>query len=555
MSVKNFLDQVANLPEDGIGFDSDKWGDLLDKKVPGWKELVADSANWNALAQSKPKEDSDSRDTLMRTIVGVGGLQLANHFIKSKDEDAREGAAWWFRCNLDQFANFSSEGQRLIDDNKILDNLNQIWQHLDPRKREEVINHAWERAIDSWFAQMVGAFELHLHGATRTEINTVLAHEDRYPYWYVWDVGYRFDYYLGRTHPNQPRLSPAASLSRPFVLPRLNFETREPFKTLLAYLQNNNDTASLHHYEVGHAKFLGMTSPIPTVLLPDHAISATIPNDVKKWFKQKQELLAAGKKLPRFPKIEISEDDPPAFKENRRLKQRYEEDGEIGLEGVDVESLLGAYFWDEKRIVIWRKGVELCSRELRSDYGQPKGLPFDDLFLCVLVHELGHWFNAEAKVANGARWDPASLTLRVANREELPAHPDRDTPNASLPVELEGNARSLSSRSYHEAWAQMFAWLYGQEGHPNVLAAFEALEKMQSTPYRAWRQLVSDKSRPDNGPYTLANLRWDQVHILKSLEWSRSLKSAETGHAEPATYADSRFPSTNMMGWLETNLR
>ena len=586
MNVENFLAQIANLPGDRVDEDgnklkseSDNWGSLLDEKVPGWKELVADSANWDALAQSKPKKD---RDDLMIMIVEIVGLELANHFIKSRDSEVRAGATRWFNTHLEQFSEFSSEGKKSMGARNIWDYIIhfgqsielKIWQHLDPRQRNEVIDSVAGEAFRTWPMRVMLAFELHLCGASSAEIRLVMSQHDRddFPYYMLRRHGYHF-YDMSdwpdhrfleellndcrprtpRTQPPQPRLSPAAALARPFDLP--NPEAREPLKALLDYLQSSHDTVSLAYYEVVRAKLLGSTAPIPTLLRPNYSTNPTIPEKVKKWFKQKQVLLAVGEKLPRLPKIEISENDPPAFKENPRLKQRYEEDGEVGLERVDVESLLGAYFGDKKRIVIWRKGVELCSRELRSGYGRPKGLPFEDLFLCVLVHELGHWFNAEAKVANGARWDPALLTLTVTSRHELPVHPDNTTPNASLPDVLKGDARSLSSRSYHEAWAQMFAWLYGQEVDPNVLAAFEALEKMQSAPYQAWRQLVSTKSRPDNGPYTLANLRWDQAHILKSLEWSRSLKSGKTGDALPATYADPSFSSTNMMEWLLTDPR
>ena len=280
-----------------------------------------------------------------------------------------------------------------------------------------------------------------------------------------------------------------------------------------------------------------------------------IPDAIRTWFKEKQELLASGHALPEFPKVEISHDDPPAFRENPELRKRYEEDinpvGDRNDDGdrndinKDIEGLLGVYIWKEKHIIIWRKGVELCSRANQ--------LPHQDLFNCVLVHELGHWFNAEATVANGVQWDLSPIILTAAN-DEQPAHPNINTPNASLPTKITGDARSLSSRCYHEAWAQLFAWLYGREKDAGVLAAFEALEKGQSKPYRAWRQLVSNISNPGLGPYTLNDLRWSQDCILKSLECSRSLKNAK-GDPTPATFADSNFSRTNMIGWLNKHCK
>lgn len=285
--------------------------------------------------------------------------------------------------------------------------------------------------------------------------------------------------------------------------------------------------------------------------------STDIPDAIRTWFKGKQESLAPGHELPDFPKVEISHDDPPAFRKSPALRKRYEEDinpvgdrKNVGDRYViinDIERLLGVYIWSEKRIVIWRKGVQLCSKAIRS------GGNDEDLFNCVLVHELGHWFNAEATVATGVRWDPSPITLTVTSTDEQPAHPNINTPNAKLPSKIEGDARSLSSRSYHEAWAQMFAWLYGHEEDAGVLAAFNALEQRQSKPYHAWRQLVNVKRYPGLGPYTLENLRWSQNDILKSLEWSRSLKNAE-GNPTPATFADRNFPQTNMMNWLTKTL-
>jgi hypothetical protein len=285
--------------------------------------------------------------------------------------------------------------------------------------------------------------------------------------------------------------------------------------------------------------------------LPRVQANTIITPDIRLWLEEKQKILAPGKKLPKLPRVHLSEEDPPAFRQNHRLKNMYyEEDHEKGeLDEADVESLLGCYIFSQRRIIIWRKGVVLCAEKLHRGQGQRPGILYDNLLRCVLVHELGHWFNAEAFVPSGATWDPTPLTLTVAARTEPPVHPDHTTPEAFLPASLTGDARSLSSRSYHEVWAQLFAWLYGHEADDGVLTAFEALEQRQSTPYHAWRKLVSVAPSPGPGPYGLHNLRYPLQRILDSLRWSRTLKDAQNLPA-PATFNDPNFPRTNMLGWL-----
>lgn len=269
-----------------------------------------------------------------------------------------------------------------------------------------------------------------------------------------------------------------------------------------------------------------------------------IPQEMCDWLQTKQKLLAPGKLLPDWPNVLISEDDPPLFVSNPVLKAWYEEDrdernGQPECEFVpDHESLLGVYIWKSKQIIIWRKGVDCCSKLLKVSY--------ESLFDCVLIHELGHWFNAEALTPSSIVWD---LTCKEwkhngQSRDESLISPDWRSPAAALPQTIIGDARSVSSRSYHEAWAQLFAWLYGcEKSKSDVLPAFSRLEPLQSRPYQAWRGLLNDHHQFPNAS-VLEDLDYDQSFILQSLEWSRSLK-------QPVSFADSKRPDTNMLKWLK----
>ena len=315
-------------------------------------------------------------------------------------------------------------------------------------------------------------------------------------------------------------------------------------------------------------------STFPIRSLEESAKTCKIPSPMRDWLQKKQELLAPGTQLPDWPRVLISDENPPLFVSNPSLKKWYEEDrvkNESGLKGEnnnskneglpipreenrerdtpntpeiewrpDHESLQGAYFCETKRIVIWHKGVDCCSKLLNIDY--------HSLFNKVLIHELGHWFNAEAHTPNRISWD---LTLKDWTRttqgvEECPNNPDRRMPDLGLPNVIQGNARSLSSRSYHEVWAQFFAWLYGHEVDGKISNAFNTLEPRQSSPYQAWRKLVSQDANPRVGPYAIEKLRFAQEAILQSLEWSRGL-------GQPVTFDDQPQGqlNTNMLQYME----
>jgi hypothetical protein len=380
---------------------------------------------------------------------------------------------------------------------------------------------------------------------------------------------------------------------------------------LVAKLSTNNFEHELHHF-VDSVKQFKLLITSSAAKFPSHK-----PTKMQLWMQAKQDLMTPGTPLPPWPKVIISDDDPPLFKIDPFYKRMYEEDcsppsasrmecdhhrehgrerernrelEEIPVKQADTERLLGCYYFNKKQIVLWRKGIKLCAARLLHPDNKSRGVPIQALTDCVLVHELGHWFNAEAITPNNIAWDTTPLTITAQ-----PAHQEQIAPldpyDLSSPPSLTGDARSLSSRAYHEAWAQLFAWLYGHEQDQEVLRVFEILENRQSEPYQAWRQLVNPLVDPllacpilaypwpstdsdtdtiyslfkplltkfykqqeqalGQAPYTISDLRWPLEHILSSLEWSRSLRDPkDPSLPAPATFSDPNFKHTNMLSWL-----
>ncbi len=175
---------------------------------------------------------------------------------------------------------------------------------------------------------------------------------------------------------------------------------------------------------------------------------------IAAWFADKQRLLCENRSLSPLPRIEISDEPPPAFEEGPRLKELYETDDEQLCNRKDVESIkvsietwLGCYNGNTGNITIWRKGIELAALLTKQRY--------QTLFDLVLVHELGHWFHHLANTPRGTEWSDEAW--EAANKE------------------------------YDEAWAQWFAWLYANETSGDMLVAFTELEKWLTEPHKAWR--------------------------------------------------------------------
>jgi hypothetical protein len=328
--------------------------------------------------------------------------------------------------------------------------------------------------------------------------------------------------------------------------------------------------AGLHKVNIYRPQSIGFESEINK-----------INKSICDWIQAKQAVLAPGKILPEWPEVILSEDDPPIFKTNKRLKEIYEEDEAEGFLDYppDFEKLLGCYIPSKQTIILWIKGIELCSRRLfagRDKNGQEMiGIPFENLLTCVYVHELGHWFSHVAHTANDITWDSQKISVIPSpGQDEIFGYsPEKDSSLPELPngfqihelmhylvfpvdskFELEiksfGDAYSCSSDSYHEVWAQWLAWLYGCEKDSGALEAFEVLERLQSRPYKAWRKLVNSAPNPDRGlynqkSYILSDLRYTQKQILDSLEWSRS-------HRIPVTFDNPNHKATNMLLWLKS---
>ncbi len=139
MNLQDFLKSVAKLPKAGSDFNSN-WGEILDKDAAGWQAVVQDSANWDDLArQTKPRKAGAE---LMMAIVNLVGLDMANHFISSGNNDAKGNAKSWFLNNLSQYAKFSAKGKESIDADDLISNPGQVWKHLGKNKRTDLIDYA-----------------------------------------------------------------------------------------------------------------------------------------------------------------------------------------------------------------------------------------------------------------------------------------------------------------------------------------------------------------------------------------------------------------------------
>jgi hypothetical protein len=229
-----------------------------------------------------------------------------------------------------------------------------------------------------------------------------------------------------------------------------------------------------------------------------------IPKQMTDWLTCLGRSCSDGQDLPPWPAVVLSDAHPPAFSGERGERPDL----------YDIEQWLGCYCWEKVEVTLWKKGISEVSAAL--------GVSYLDLLNAVLIHELGHWFNHLAPVGNGElRWAPDAIE------------------------------RYSKCRRYDEVWAQIFVWRYGQDKDPGVLAVFEALERRQSAPYKAWRRLVSDADDPGDGPYRLKDLRKfasedadeNFREVLRSLERSRE-------HGKEARF-DTGCSETNMLDHLE----
>jgi len=148
---------------------------------------------------------------------------------------------------------------------------------------------------------------------------------------------------------------------------------------------------------------------------------------------------------------EASEQSHQIFSEPERL-QRY-----VAAERSDyiIDNLLGAYFPERKRIVLYTKMIRHAATELRVD--------IDALMTVVYTHETVHAFSHIGHDLNGRMWDGFSL-------------PSADGPEARLSTP-------------HEAIAQYYTYkLLERIGDGRLIDVFLILEKNSDPIYRAWRQ-------------------------------------------------------------------
>lgn len=562
MSLEEFVSVVNSLPEQqgGTSFNWGlEWQTALNHRCPGWITIAADPGNWAIL--EKDLQPKRNRDKLFMGMCDVVGSALANHWISSPDRDAVTAAKDWFADHLRSFNEFCEEGRLWAAgaaEGKKIDAWYitvELWDYLPSGTKKQFIETQWEWIERHQLTYFWSSFGWHALGATSREIDEYHHHfggwRDNINMGRIMAFDRNLDKFRNRlaretgasaAHPSAP-MPPEVALSRVFQRP--GYVIPVEAERIFSIITEAKDHESLELWKALDEKSRRHWERLPARWVPVYDYTDEISGEIKSWLQQKQEILTPGAALPEWPSIEISEEAPPFFKHNPAMKKRYEEDQDWIFDGSpDFESLLGCYFSLQKKIVLWRKGIELCAR--RMGLGPDRqGLQVGELTRCVLVHELGHWFCDVAVVASSLDWDLHEIEVQInGHDEEIGYLPDVNQ------TTLTGTAWSLSSRSFHEVWAQWFAWLYGQEVDRGVLDAFMALEARQSPPYQAWRKLVSTKTPPGAGPYSLADLRFSQKKILKSLEWARALRDAKTGDPLPATFDDRNFPHTNLLDHL-----
>jgi len=555
MTLEEFVSVVNSLPEqDGNLNWGSEWQSVLNVRCPDWKQTARDQGNWPIL--EKDLRPRCNRDKLFIALCNVVGSGLANRWISSSDRDAVTAAQNWFGDHLRGFKDFCEEGRRwaaqAAEGRKIhaSDITTELWGYLPSGTKHQFIETHWEWIERAQFVAFFDSFGLHALGATRSEI-------DEYCRFFLGFYGRSFRNLEDEIRMIRSRIAkfigagagplpvpvpPEVALGRIFQRPGF-FITVES-ENILSMITDSKDFESLKLWKLLDEKSRQRWEKPPTRWIPVYDYSDEIPNNLKSWLQKKQEILSPGAILPEWPSIVISEDDPPVFVQDPAMKRLYEEDQDMYVDlAPDFESLLGCYFSKQKKIVLWRKGIDFCARRMGLGPNR-QTLPVDKLIRCVLVHELGHWFCDVAVVPSGSDWDPREIEVKIEGHvEDVGYLPQGDQ------TTLKGTAWSLSSRSFHEMWAQWFAWLYGHEVDTGVLEVFVALEKRQSKPYQAWRKLVSKDLDPDAGPYSLADLRFSQEEILKSLDWARMLRD-DTGDPIPATFDDTNFPNTNLLDHL-----
>jgi hypothetical protein len=186
--------------------------------------------------------------------------------------------------------------------------------------------------------------------------------------------------------------------------------------------------------------------------------------------------VGASGSIPELPPIILSSETPPLFRKYPAIEQEYRRQFEDGtpIDGnfpyphdtpIDIEEVLGVYYSNPSRIVLYTMGIKWCAWKL--------GLGEDALRAVVLVHELGHW-----------------LSHRM--------------PPGEWPLDHFQNTETAVT----EGWAQLISyWTVDaiQATQPEFIDAFQKLNQCQSAPYHVFEEF---KGNPrDQMMTSLDNLR------------------------------------------------
>lgn len=156
-------------------------------------------------------------------------------------------------------------------------------------------------------------------------------------------------------------------------------------------------------------------------------------------------------------------DNNPVTRELNRLRAM---DRQRMGRTITTEMLLGVYISDERKIVLYERGINWSRRK------SPKALR--RLFEVVLIHELVHWMTHQMGMVFSATWS----TKRYSATDEY----------------------------VHEGWAQLITWWLVQH-NPELRQSFVMLNDVQRSPYHYYRKFVNIPPE----------------YMMQSLEYSRVL--------------------------------
>ncbi len=155
--------------------------------------------------------------------------------------------------------------------------------------------------------------------------------------------------------------------------------------------------------------------------------------------------------------ITFSDEIPPIFTDKKRKFEGKE------LDEYPIDELMGAYFPETRRIVIYLQGINRAVKELTDKIATPS--LFENLMMIVVLHEIGHfWFhNVTIK---------KELIIRKIDDDEI-LNESYFAPEINNPV-------------IGEWIAQMFAF-FCLKNNVNLLKTMTELAKVQPNEYRSYQ--------------------------------------------------------------------